>query len=326
MTTLIKAHGSENQFFLLDQTTLTTSLTDAELTQLAIRLCSPITGVDNGADGLLVINDAPGTDCAGQMRVINADGSEAKMCGNGLRTVSRYLAEKTGQTAFKVATLEANLPVHQAPNLAENVPAFSVQIAPISLAAADLPFHYQDLTTMVDEPVPEFIPGQTFTAIAVPNPHLISFVDHIDAAQLGRLGERLNAKNPYFPEGVNVSFAEIQDTNTLFVQTYERGVGFTNACGTGMSATSLAFARLHPDHFAAQQDITVFNPGGLVKTHVTLAQSAAASQIQLIGNATFTATLTLAEADLHQANLQNVTLTLTGEEAAYQKFVAAVTA
>lgn len=324
MTTLIKAHGSENQFFLLDQTQLTQPLTDQELTALAIKLCSPVTGILNGADGLLVINHATATDCLGQMRVINADGSEAKMCGNGLRTVSRYLAEKYNQTTFKVETLAASLQVHQAPDLAPHVPAFSVQIAPLSFAAAALPFHYHDLTTMMDARIPEFIADQRFTAVAVPNPHLISFVDHIEPAQLGQLGERLNAANPYFPEGVNVSFAEIRDTNRLFVRTYERGVGFTNACGTGMSATSLVFAQLYPTDFDAQRDVTVFNPGGLVKTHVDLATPLTESHIHLIGNATFTDKVALDEVALHQADLQDAQSQLTGEEAAYQEFVASV--
>lgn len=326
MTQLIKAHGSENQFFLLDQTLLVQSLTDAELIKLAITLCAPQTGLLAGADGLLVIDHSSNPFCLGQMRVINADGSEAKMCGNGLRTVSRYLAEKYQQTSFTIKTLEATLHVQQAADLAPQVPAFSVQIAPISLAATDLPFAYQGLSQMRDIAVPEFLPDQHFSAIAVPNPHLISFVDHIDTEQLGDLGQRLNAPNPYFPEGVNVSFAEIRGKNQLFVQTYERGVGFTNACGTGMSATSLAFAQLFPDTFDADKDITVFNPGGLVKTHVTLQNPIESSDIHLIGNATFTDTITLSEHALHSADLSRADCQSTTEEAAYQRFVSAVTA
>lgn len=103
---LLKVHGSENKFFILDQTLLETALPDNELIPLAINLCK---NTLDGADGLLVVDTSK--DCLGKMRVINADGSEAKMCGNGLRTVSRYLSEKYQLANFKIETLEASLSV-----------------------------------------------------------------------------------------------------------------------------------------------------------------------------------------------------------------------
>lgn len=93
MTELLKVHGSQNQFFILDQTTLEQPLTDAELQTLAPRITNPQTGLLGGADGILVVNQPTKAEALAQMRVINADGSEASMCGNGLRTVARYLAE-----------------------------------------------------------------------------------------------------------------------------------------------------------------------------------------------------------------------------------------
>ncbi len=321
MVQLLKVHGSENQFFILDQTQLNNQLTDDELSQLGIKICDPANDILGGADGVLVVNDSKNSDCIGQMRVINADGSEAKMCGNGLRTVGRYLSEKFDETSFKVETIGANLDIKKSADLAPNVPAFSVQISPISFAAEDLPFSYNNMSEMIDEKVPEFLPDLTFTSIAVPNPHLISFVDKINEDDLGKLGKYLNSPNEYFPEGVNVSFAEILGDNKLFVQTYERGVGFTNACGTGMSATTLAFAVLHSDKFNEAEDISVFNPGGRVKTHITLGDTKENSNIHLIGNATFTDTLDISEADLRDLNLNNFDIQSTGEESFYQDFV-----
>ncbi|AKP66843.1 diaminopimelate epimerase [Companilactobacillus ginsenosidimutans] len=324
MVQLLKVHGSENQFFILDQTQLDTQLTDTELSQLGIQLCNPENGILDGADGVLVVNTSTNSEALAQMRVINADGSEAKMCGNGLRTVSRYLSEKYNEPSFKIETLEANLDVKKSADLAIGVPAFSVQIKPISFEAKDLPFSYKGMNEMINEEVPEFIMGQTFTSIAVPNPHLISFVGHINEKELGILGKTLNSPNEYFPEGVNVSFAEIRGDNELFVQTYERGVGFTNACGTGMSATSLAFALLHKDKFTESDDISVYNPGGMVKTHITLGNTKEQSDIHLIGNATFTHTLDIDEADLHSLNLNKFDIKSTGEESLYQDFVSEI--
>ncbi|MFC6323101.1 diaminopimelate epimerase [Companilactobacillus baiquanensis] len=324
MVQILKVHGSENQFFILDQTKLKKQLSDDELKNLAIKICSPQNGILNGSDGLLVVNDSKYDDCIGQMRVINADGSEAKMCGNGLRTVSRYLSEKFNKNEFKVETFENNLSVKRSQDLAEGVPAFSVEISPISFNKSDLPFSYKDKEQLIDSNVPEFISGQTFTAIAVPNPHLISFVDEVKEDELGKLGKMLNGKNEYFPEGVNVSFAKILGPNKLFVQTYERGVGFTNACGTGMSATSLAFAILHEDKFDSKKDIEVLNPGGMVKTNIQLDPQPENSQIRLIGNATFTHNIEVSESDLHIANLSKVDIQLTGEEDKYQQFIKSI--
>ncbi|WP_334328293.1 diaminopimelate epimerase [Companilactobacillus sp. HBUAS59699] len=321
MAQLLKVHGSENKFFILDQTQLNNQLSDDELKQLAIKICNPKNNILDGADGLLVVNDSKYNDCLGQMRVINADGSEAKMCGNGLRTVSRYLSEKLNQDSFKIETFETNLSVEKSENFYDNVPAFSVEISPISFAKDDLPFQYKDKLELIDTEVPEFISGQKFTAVAVPNPHLISFVDEVDEDDLGELGQALNAPNAYFPEGVNVSFCEILDDNKLFVQTYERGVGFTNACGTGMSATSLVFALLNEDYFNPDEDITVYNPGGLVKTNIQLSAHKEDSKIHLIGNATFTHTLEISENNLHAGTLDNIEISETGEEDNYQDFV-----
>lgn len=127
MAQLLKVHGSQNQFFLLDQTTLARPLSDPELRALGLQLCDPATGILGGADGLLVVNDSDNPAASGQMRVINADGSEASMCGNGLRTVARYLAEKTNQTRFQVETMKADLTVAYHDDFFPGVPGYAVE-------------------------------------------------------------------------------------------------------------------------------------------------------------------------------------------------------
>lgn len=92
MVTLQKVHGSENSFFLFDETQLTQSLTNTQLATVTQQLTNAETGLLGGADGVLAITAARGT--AGKMTVVNTDGSFAKLCGNGLRTVARYLSEK----------------------------------------------------------------------------------------------------------------------------------------------------------------------------------------------------------------------------------------
>lgn len=323
MTQLLKVHGSQNSFFILDQTKLKQALTDDELRRLARQLTDSQDGLLGGADGLLVVDRPTRPGATAQMRVINADGSEASMCGNGLRTVARYVAERDGQTTFKVDTMDSSLQVRQAGELAPGVPAFAVEISPVRFNRAALPFNNLGHNRLLGTPVPELAPGLTFTTLAVPNPHLISFVNQetIEGPLLGELGSYLNGANPYFSDGVNVNFAQILGPQKLFVRTYERGVGFTNACGTGMSATSLAFALLHPASAAFDEAITVYNPGGMVKTSVHFADHR--YWIELIGNATFTHQLEIAEDLLHQRKVttHDAQVTATGEQEAYQNFI-----
>ncbi|EEU30771.1 diaminopimelate epimerase [Limosilactobacillus coleohominis 101-4-CHN] len=323
MVQLLKVHGSQNKFFILDQTTLQQQLTDSELVALTKQITNPQTGILHGADGLLVVNNSNHPGVTAQMRVINTDGSEASMCGNGIRTVARYVAEKTGQDSFKIETMKADLKVAKHDEFADGVPAYAAEISPVLFDKHDLPFDHLGHERIIDDYVPELAPKLKFTSLAVPNPHLIAFMDEqtITGPLLGKLGRRLNGKNPYYSDGVNVNFAKIIDHNQLFVRTFERGVGFTNACGTGMSATTLAFALTHPDMADFDQPITVYNPGGMVKTIVHNDDDQ--YWIELIGNATVTEQIDVSEQVLHEANVtdSNVSVHHTNEQDAYDEFV-----
>lgn len=318
---LLKVHGSQNHFFILDQTLLSNPLNDNELKNFTQAITNPKTGLLGGADGVLVVNKATKTGALAQMRVINADGSEASMCGNGLRTVSRYMNEKTGQKSFKVQTMNANLRVRKETDLATGVPAFAVEISPVRFNQSAFPFYQLGHERIMNDFLPEVYPGLRFTAIAVPNPHLMAFVNRkqIEGPILGEVGQYLNGENPYFPDGVNVNFVQIIDRNQIFVRTYERGVGFTNACGTGMSASSLALCLIHPEKGQLDQTMTIYNPGGLVKTIVHRDQRR--YRIELIGNATFTHKIEIDEKDLRAHNFDKVKIKETHEQSAYEKFV-----
>lgn len=323
MVYMQKVHGSQNTFFLLDQTQLKQALSQAELVRLAKQLTNAKTGLLGGADGLLVVSSSSHQNVLGKMQVINADGSIASMCGNGLRTVGRYLAEKYHQNSFKVETQQADLKVSVEPDWAESVKAISVEISPVSFAKQDLPFARLNCNQLINQEVPAFAPGLKFTAVAVPNPHLISIVsaEVLASSLLEKLGTKLNQPNPYFPDGVNVSFAQVIDSRHLFVRTFERGVGFTNACGTGMSAASLVFALTHQQEKVFNHLLTVSNPGGFVQTRVH--QQEDHYWIELIGNATVTHNINADESLFHQ-DLPDFSLfqvEQTSENAAYQAFI-----
>ncbi|WP_429971672.1 diaminopimelate epimerase [Fructilactobacillus sp. Tb1] len=320
MTELLKVHGSENTFFILDLTQFDEQPSFAAISQLAVAMKASDNPNLNNIDGILVVENSDHPGCLGKMTVVNADGSLASMCGNGLRTVTRYLAHKFGQTSFKVETQDADLAVEQYPDLAANVPAFGVQISPVRFNHAAFPFDNLGTEEIHDQKLPELDDELKFTAIAVPNPHLISFMPKnvLESDKLEKLGTYLNGENPYFTDGVNVNFAEILAPDTLFVRTFERGVGFTNACGTGMTSTSLAYALNHYDG-DFDRIITVYNPGGMVKVHVQ--KIGDDYHLQLIANATNLGTFTINAADLFKHNFSNGTFTTTDEETSYQAWV-----
>lgn len=320
MIKLYKVQGSENKFILLDQTIFKTKKTISDLIKLTKQIVHSDLSI-NDIDGMLVVDDSSHDKCLGKMTVINKDGSLASMCGNGIRTVGRYLSEKKKQNQFKVETLKKDLSIEREPSFAEGIPAYGVEISPIKFDAASLPFLNLNKTKIINSPLPQINPTLKFTAVSVPNPHLISFVSDLKAAipTLEELGKKLNRTNPYFPEGVNISFSQIIDNTTLFVKTYERGVGFTNACGTGMSATTLAYILSQGKNDLLDHVISVYNPGGMVKTVVHCDNSTNQYWIKLIGNATVTDQIVFDENDLF--NLSNWTITSTGEELNYQNWV-----
>ena len=283
---MLKVHGSENDFFLIDETLLDRQLTKSEIDQLRKNLCDRANGLLGGADGILLIQEVEKGTSLAKMRVINSDGSEASMCGNGLRTVARYLAEKYTKESFTVETMFADLKVSKASDLAEGVATYQVEISPVSFDAEAIPMRTRN-NRIMDEVIPELSDTLKFSVVAVPNPHLISFVDHelLYSDEFERIASIINSKNSLFPDGINVSFVEILGENRLFVRTYERGVGFTSACGTAMCASSLIYTLLKGGSF--YETITVKNTGGMVKT-VVHEEADTGYWMELIGNATVT--------------------------------------
>ncbi|MDH6363617.1 diaminopimelate epimerase [Enterococcus sp. PF1-24] len=319
---LYKVHGSENDFFILDQRQFSEKLSDGTIDELRQAICPRTTGLLGGADGILLVEATTDQQTLAQMRVINSDGSEASMCGNGLRTVARYLAEKHHLTSFKVKTMHGDLSVSQAPAIFNKIATYQVEISPVSFEPTAIPVNLPS-GQYLNQVLPELSETLRFSIVAVPNPHLITFVSHevLESDLLEKIASKVNQENALFPDGVNVSFVEILEENRLFVRTYERGVGLTNACGTAMSASSLIYALLQGAKF--EQLITVVNPGGLVQTRVH--QRANGSYwMDLIGNATVTHEITGELADFLKSEVNLLKLRETHEQRDYQQFLAAI--
>ena len=278
--TFLKVHGSGNTFYLYN----TEDEKEFDWVELTKWLCQKEN--HDGADGLLLVLPSQSADA--KMRVINADGSEASMCGNGLRCVARFVCENLEKEEAIIETMKADLKVRKEAPLLEEIPTYAVEISPVSFSLASLPMTYHDQTEIRHQAIPEFSATIPFTAVSVPNPHLIGIVEQQDIqnnAHQKNLAQFLNSENEYCMDGVNVSYVYPMKNDTIFVRTYERGVGFTNACGTAMTASALV-SRL--TGIVEHDVITVFNPGGFVKCDVKIQDDN--FLLTLIGNATVTST------------------------------------
>ncbi|TWT25720.1 diaminopimelate epimerase [Planomicrobium sp. CPCC 101110] len=269
--TLQKVHGSMNTFYMVD------GPERDDYDQLALQLAA----IDPDIDGLLVV--LPAADADAKMRVFNRDGSEASMCGNGLRCVARYVCERDGIEEGVIETMKAPLQVKKEKTLMDGIARYSVEISPVSFKLADLPMEYEGNEEWLLKPLPFISEDIVYSAVAVPNPHLIGIVPaayQADQSHQQKWAERFNGPNEHFSDGVNVSYVT-KVKEGIFVRTFERGVGFTNACGTAMTASALisCMAGLVP-----YGNVYVYNPGGMVQCQVE--KNEEEIKLLLTGNAT----------------------------------------
>ncbi|WP_206366468.1 diaminopimelate epimerase [Sphingomonas gei] len=260
-----KCHGSGNDFPLIDARGIT--LDDSDWARVARALADRDGPV--GGDGLLLLVGGDGGHAFG-MRMFNSDGSEAETCLNGLRCVARAGFEALGLKTARVKLKTSSADVAREAELAPGVVTIRTIVGPASLEPMDVG---------LIGPLSELPSTRSFTAVAMPNPHLVTFVDTIDEAELVALGEYCEAGPALIPGRANVSFVELRGAD-LFVRTFERGVGLTDSCGSAMAASVLAAGLTGSVPIGAQ--VRVFNKGGLVR-----GRADADRMVTISGNATF---------------------------------------
>ncbi len=271
-----KCHGSGNDFPLIDARVMT--LSEAEWATLARLLADRAGPV--GGDGLLAL--VPGDDAhAFGMRMWNSDGSEAETCLNGLRCTARLGFDLLGLDAAQVKLKTSSASVSRDPEIAPGVATIRTLVGPNSTRAADVGLVGAP-EQVLDAPIAGLPNPRAFTAVAMPNPHLVTFVDQVDEAELVALGEWCESRPALLPARANVSFVELRSPTRLFVRTFERGVGLTDSCGSAMAASVLSAALTARVPFGTP--IEVFNRGGMVR-----GRAEADTRVVLSGNATFEA-------------------------------------
>ena len=267
----VKCHGSGNDFPLIDARAVT--LDDARWASVARALADRAGPV--GGDGLLLLT-AGDADHAFGMRMFNSDGSEAETCLNGLRCVARAGFEAMGIDAARVRLKTSSAEVALA-DPAGGVVMIREVAGPATTDVARWPLTGAG-SPIIDAPIAWLGDGR-YTAVAMPNPHLIRFVETVEDGALSTVGAITEAAPAWLPNRANVSFVE-QRGGDLFVRTFERGVGLTNSCGSAMAASCHAAGLTQRIAWGAT--VTVFNKGGMVR-----ATAFEDGMVALSGNATF---------------------------------------
>ena len=189
-----------------------------------------------GSDGLILICKSDKADF--KMRMFNSDGSEAEMCGNGIRCVGKYVYDK-GLTNKKEITIETLSGIKKLLFLVKEgkVDMVSVDMGNPILKAEDIPVISDNYPVRIK--IKSYDKEFNFTCLSVGNPHAVTIIDDIDNFDVEKYGKDLEV-NPIFPNRSNIEFVEIIDRNHIKMRVYERGAGETLSCGSGACAAVYA--------------------------------------------------------------------------------------
>lgn len=205
--------------------------------RLAEKLCDRHFGI--GGDGIILVRTAADHDI--RFVIYNSDGSEAGMCGNGMRCFAKYLYEKKilPQKQVRVETAAGTVIPRVDVDVDNQVTSVMVDMGVPVLACRKIPF-VSDADTAVEEII-DMGDGQkvTATVVHVGNPHAVVFVENLSDVDVKKQGRALEI-HPRFPEKTNVEFIQVMDDQTLQMKVWERGAGITLACGTGACAALTA--------------------------------------------------------------------------------------
>ena len=228
----VKMHGLGNDFVFIEDKTGQ----DKNYTALARAMCNRHTGI--GADGLIVIVDSRVADV--RMRIINSDGSEAEMCGNGIRCFAKYVYD-SGIIEKKQFTVETPAGIMEpeitvgADNKAELI---TINMGRPLFNRSEIPMEGTDGRVLNEDLC---VDGENWkiTSLLMGVPHTVTYVDDVDSVDIEKIGP-LFEKHEAFPKHTNINFAQQMDDRTVKVRTWERGAGATLACGTGSCSVAVA--------------------------------------------------------------------------------------
>jgi diaminopimelate epimerase len=242
-----KLQATGNDFILVEP-----SGPDQGWEKLALRMCHRRFGV--GGDGLILVLPSESADF--RMRIFNSDGSEAEVCGNGLRCFARYVIDRGLAEAGKGLIIETTAGIKGVKPQPDDrfqvdmgAPVFSPEAIPVDLSV--------DITPILDYPVHVEGRDLLLTFVSIGNPHGVCFVEDVADFPLTDLGPIVE-HHPLFPERLNFEIARVVSRRGITARVWERGAGETLSCGSGACAIAVA-AQLHG---YVDSEVDVVLPGG----------------------------------------------------------------
>lgn len=252
-----KMHGLGNDYVVIDNRDQ--KIDDKKASELAKQLCERRFSI--GADGLLIVSNSSAADI--KMQIFNSDGSQAEMCGNGIRCFSKYCFENkvVSKTEFSVETLAGIK--HVWLTLADKIiKSVRVDMGKPNWDRSALPMKGQGTCINQDLEVEE---GEHYnvTCLSMGNPHCVIFVEDVDEFPVEYVGPIIE-NHEVFPKRTNVGFAQVLNKNELKLRVWERGCGETLACGTGACAAAAAANNLRK----IGNKVTIHVPGGDLQVEI----------------------------------------------------------
>ena len=247
----VKMHGLRNHFVITDAREEPYRPDDQEI----VRICDPQTGV--GGDQLIIIEQARDSCADAFMRILNVDAREVEACGNATRCVAWLLMEEQKSDEVMVETLAGPLACKRAGPM-----EVSCAMGRVTMEWQDIPLAEERDTCHLDL---SFGPLSDGVALAIGNPHVVFFVDDLDAVDIEAIAPQIQ-EHPLFPNQVNVGVAQMTSEDRMRLKVFERGAGLTTACGSGACvAAYAALARGLTD----RRKMTIEMPAGAVGIEIT---------------------------------------------------------
>ena len=245
-----KYHGLGNDYIVIESSEVRDSLSAQQIQ----RICHRNLGV--GSDGIL-LGPLSSTSCDFRMRIFNPDGSEAEKSGNGLRIFARALwdAQRVDEKPFTVETLggEVTCRIHPRAEI------ITVEMGGVSFMSSEIPVSGPE-RDVIDESLVIGDESLRISAATVGNPHCVVLMDNLSEENAFRLGPQIST-HPSFPHGINVQFMKVLDRETIQIEIWERGAGYTLASGSSSTAAAAVARKLG----RCDDNISVCMPGGTLE-------------------------------------------------------------
>lgn len=272
----VKMHGCKNDYIYID-------CTKEDLpnpSELSIRLSDRHSGI--GGDGIILI--CPSVVADFRMRIFNADGSEAEMCGNGIRCLSKFvydfgLTDKTTitiETGTGDITLDPKIKTIDMVVKDEKVVLATVDMGEPVITSSEIPLN-TEFETFIDREITVLNTPFKISCVSMGNPHAVTFVEDVKSLDLPTIGPHFE-HHSLFPQRINTEFIKVINKNELEMRVWERGSGETMACGTG--ACAAAYAAMLNGY--TEDEVTVHLLGG----DLTIRYDRASGHIFMTGAAT----------------------------------------